>query len=92
MSRQIKTYPFTSENLKHFENEMREAGGFEELMISKNALSNDEGERVVVIQPDLDYYKEKFLVGEYENLRESYDTEAPYLFWGSMYEILVKKK
>ena len=86
-----QNYPFTQEQLKHFEKEMNEAEGFENLMIRKGAMMNDEGERLTIINPDIEAYKEKYLTGIYEPLREYYDTEPPYLFWGKMYEILAKK-
>jgi hypothetical protein len=33
-------------------------------------------------------YKEKFLTGEYEPLKEFLDTEIPYEFWSMFYETL----
>ena len=91
MSELIKTYPFSKEQLKYFENEMNKAGGFDTLMIHKNAFSHDEEETIAVIYPDIEGYKEKYLTGIYEPLREHYDTEAPFMFWGRMYEMLANK-
>ena len=91
MSKQIKTYPFSQEHLKYFEKEMNEVGGFDNLMIQKNAFAHDDGESVVVIYPDIETYKEKYLTGFYESLREHYDTEAAFLFWGRLYEMLANK-
>lgn len=90
MSKQ--NYPFTQEQLKFFEKETNEAGGFEDLMVRKGAITNDEGESLVVINPDIEGYKEKYLTGIYEPLREYYDTDTPYLFWGKMYELLANKQ
>ena len=36
-----KTYPFTIDQLKYFRTEIREAGGFDELMLKKEALKQD---------------------------------------------------
>lgn len=90
MQNQSKTYPFTEKHLLQFEKEINEAGGFEELMLKKNALRHESEKSEIMIYPAITEYKEKYLVGEYESLRPHYDTEAPYIFWGCMYEQLQK--
>lgn len=76
------TIPFKDKHLKQFEKEMDEAGGFEELMVQKRALTNESFE--IIFNPNIDAYREEFLTGVYEDLREYYDTEAPYMFWGKL--------
>lgn len=78
--------PFKEKHLKQFEKEMKEAGGFEELMQRKGALTKDEIPEVIIC-PDIEAYKEKYLTGVYEDLREYYDTEAPYMFWGQILDM-----
>jgi len=85
------TYPFTKEQLSFFKKEMNKAGDFEELMIEKKAMKLD-GTYVISVFPDIEKYKEEFLTGVYEPLREHYDTEVPYMFWGKMYEALCGRK
>jgi len=85
---QDDTFPFTREQLERFRREMDEAGDFDNLMIEKKALVHRKGTRYVAKYFNSEFYKEKYLTGVYEPLREMYDTEYPYSFWSDMYEIL----
>lgn len=82
------TYPFTREQIRLFRKEMEEAGGSEELMIKKEALKTTNGCMEIALYRDIEEYKEKYLSGVYEPLREHYDTEIPYVFWGRLYNAL----
>lgn len=79
---------FTDEQLNHFVNEIKEAGGTDVLMFQKEALKEGEESHVIALYQDIEQYKEKYLIGIYESLRPIYDTEVPYAFWGRMYEAL----
>ncbi len=85
------TYLFTDKHLEQFEKEMDEAGGFDLLMLEKQALSDDEGTVIVKIYSDKEAYRKKYLKGVYKSLRDSYDTDVPYAFWGKMFEELNKR-
>lgn len=87
----IQTQPFTNEQLTHFENELNEAGDFDELMIQKQALKRDLDMMFIVTHKDFEKYKEKYLVGVYETLRPIYNIEIPYTFWGFLYSALQKR-
>ena len=80
-------YPFTPEQLKEFEHEMKQAGDFDSLMTEKQALKRSYGNSVICSH-DIENYKEQFLTGVYESLRSEYDTEVPYVFWCRMYSAL----
>lgn len=83
------TFPFSTNQLKKFKEELDAAGGFDELMVIKNALNRKaDKEYTVQYHDDVEAYREKFLTGEYESLREFYDTEIPYSFWSTFYETL----
>lgn len=83
----FKTYPFTEEQLLCFSNELKKAGGdFDALMIEKKALELHGGSLEIVIYKDIEDYKQKFLTGVYEPLRAHYDTEAPFILWGQLFE------
>ena len=83
-----KTYPFTIDQLKYFRAELRDAGGFDELMLKKEALKQDGEFTMIVMNKDQEKYKRKHLTGIYKSLQVSYNTEVPYVFWGRMYEML----
>jgi len=80
-------FPFTEKQLKKFREELDEAGGFDELMFKKKAFGT-RGNELVAQYYDIEVYKEKFLTGEYEPLKEFLDTEIPYEFWSMFYETL----
>lgn len=84
----IKIFPFTEEHLKRFRKEMDKAGGFDELMLEKKALSKKLEMKFIPQYHNIEEYKEKFLTGEYESLRQFYDTEMPYVFWSLLNETL----
>jgi len=83
-----KTYPYTKDQLQQFKQEIKEAGGVDELMFKKEALKTVNGMRMIVTYKDIESYKEKHLVGVYESLRANFTTEVPYVFWNKLYELL----
>ncbi len=84
----FKTYPYTKNQLKYFKREIKKAGGFDELMVQKEALTRDHNMTFIKIYRDKEKYREKFLIGVYESLRANYNTEVPYVFWSRLYEML----
>ena len=86
----INTSPFTKKQLRFFRKEIEEAGSTDELMIQKQALKKQNSCREITTYKDIEEYKEKFLIGVYEPLREHYNTKVPYIFWGKLYEFLKK--
>ena len=82
-------YPFTIKQLMYFDEEIKEAGSFEKLMRQKEALRYKSGTQAIAMQ-DIEYYKDKYLVGIYKPLQEYYSTETPYTFWMNMLEMLNK--
>ena len=85
---QDKTYPYTFDQLRYFEQEIKEAGGVDELMIEKEALIRTDGTTMIATYKDMESYRQKYLVGVYESLRTNYFTEVPYVFWSRLYEML----
>jgi hypothetical protein len=85
---EIKTYPYTFDQLKFFQKEIEEAGGVDELMIKKEALKRTNDMTIISIFNDIEGYRQKYLIGVYESLRSNYNTEVPYVFWGKLYEML----
>ena len=83
-----QTYPYTFDHLRHFKKEIEEAGGTDELMFRKRALKRKNGMLTIVKYPDIERYKEKYLIGVYESLRPIYTTEVPYVFWSKLYAML----
>ena len=84
----IKTFPFTGVQLEKFRNELNKAGGFDELMFEKKALSRKMEMKFIPQCHEIEKYKEKFLTGEYEPLKPFYETDMPYVFWSLFYETL----
>lgn len=84
----IDTKPFTKPMLRYFRAELEKAGSADELMIEKEALKHCSGASVMITHKDVEAYKEKYLTGVYEPLREHYNAEIPYVFWSRMYEML----
>ncbi|MBP6977621.1 MAG: hypothetical protein KBB71_04835 [Lentimicrobiaceae bacterium] len=83
-----KTYPYTLNQLKYFQKEIKKAGGFDELMIQKEALKRDNHLTFIAIYPDKEKYRQKFLIGIYQPLQVYYQTEVPYVFWSRLNEML----
>src|SRR3990172_2023020 len=89
---QNRNIPFTIEQLVFFRKEVKDAGDFDALMIDKKALKLDGVTLVVALYENIEEYKEKYLTGVYEPLRKHFDTQAPYMFWGQMNELLPQLK
>ena len=83
---------YTSEHLSLFEKELKEAGAFNELMFRKNAFVRKNESIFIVIYDNIDEYREKFLIGEYESLRSVFKTKVPYTFWSKLYIELRRRK
>jgi hypothetical protein len=88
----IKTYPFTEKHLQRFRKELKKAGNFDELMLKKKALKRYLGMKYICLIKDIEGYKHKHLKGIYKSLHPMYDTEMPYIFWSSLYEILLESE
>ena len=88
---QIKTHPFTDEQLNHFKNEIDQAGSVDELMLQKKALIQNGESTTIAVYENIEEYKEKFLNGVYEPLQKNYSTTVPYAFWSRLYEALVRE-
>jgi hypothetical protein len=86
----LKTFPFTSKHFVKFKRELQQAKNFEELMLKKQALKQENGMTYINTYSDAEEYKRKFLTGAYATLRPMYDTEMPYIFWSDLYRLFVK--
>lgn len=82
------TFPFSETQLAKFKEELDAAGGFDELMVIKEALNRKSAAEYDVQYHDIETYKKKFLTNEYKSLQEFYDTEIPYSFWSEFYQAL----
>lgn len=71
--------------LSFFVQELKEAGGFDELMILKKALERIDERSVILTYPNAKDYREKYLTGLYRPLRPYYNTKVPYSFWSQLY-------
>ena len=88
-----ESIPFTVEQLVFFRKELMNTGGdFDALMAEKMALKLEGTSLVIMLHDDKEAYKEKYLTGVYESLREYYNTRAPYAFWGLMNDLLPQLK
>ena len=85
-----KPYFYTTDQLQHFKNEIKEAGGVDELMLKKKALKQNGESTMIATYKDIEGYREKFIIGVYEPLQPYYSTEVPYVFWSLMYDALRK--
>ena len=85
-----KPYPYTLDQLQNFQNEIKEAGGVDELMLKKKALKQNGESTMIATYKDVEGYKEKYITGIYEPLRPYYNTDVPYVFWSFMYDALRK--
>jgi len=91
MNKVINIFPFTVKQLMHFDEEIREAGGFELLMRRKEAiLVLGNTQHICHYKPE--EYKRKYLTGIYEPLQAYFTTPQPYTFWSRMYEQLERAK
>ncbi len=52
-----KTYPYTYDQLRFFRNEIKKAGGIDELMILKEALKKDGKTTLILAQENIERYK-----------------------------------
>ena len=71
--------------LSFFADELKEAGGFDELMITKKALERVDERSTILTYPNAKDYKEEYLIGKYSSLRPYYKTKVPYSFWSQLY-------
>jgi hypothetical protein len=85
-------FPFNEEQLAFFQKEINEAGSFEELMIKKGALNPIGEVRHLITNRDkeIEEYRQRFLTGVYESLRDFFDIEVPYAFWSDFYDTLMR--
>lgn len=86
---EANTFPFTKAQLRFFRRELEKAGSSDELMKQKEALKAETGTTVIAIYKNQHEYREKFLIGVYEPLREYYNTDVPYVFWSKLYDALM---
>lgn len=86
-----KRIKITKSQLACFEKELDEAGGFDELMIKKNAIEINSGKIYTFTYQNIEKYKEIHLIGEYEKLRPYFNTKVPYAFWSQLYVTLKGK-
>ena len=87
--RNVDIFPFTKNQLTHFQKEMDTAGGFHALMFQKKALEHRLDMKYITKYCDVKRYREKYLIGVYQSLQPFYDTEMPFIFWSEMYEVLL---
>jgi len=78
----IQVMPST---FKFFAKELKEAEGFDELMITKKALEKIDDRFTIISYPNAKDYKKKFLTGEYRPLRPYFNTKVPYSFWCQLF-------
>lgn len=71
--------------LSFFTKELKDAGGFDELMILKKAMERIDDRSVIINYPNVKEYREKYLTGKYRHLRPYYKTKVPYSFWSQLY-------
>jgi effector-binding domain-containing protein len=71
--------------ISFFVKELKEAGGFDELMIIKKALERIDDRYSIITYPNAKDYREKYLTGKYKLLRPYYKTKVPYSFWSQLY-------
>jgi hypothetical protein len=87
-----KTNNFSISQLKYFLKELEDVKRFNELMFRKGALIQKNGSTFIVINDNIQEYKEKYLTDEYESLRSIYKTKIPYTFWCKLYIELRNRK
>mgnify|MGYP001597942674 CR=1 FL=1 len=87
---EIKLNIFSKIHLSLFAKELREAGGFDELMIIKKALERVDGRSYILSYQNIKEYKKQYLIGKYRGLRSFFNTKVPYSFWSQLYLALRK--
>jgi hypothetical protein len=80
-----KPNTFSKIQLSLFADELKEAGGFDELMISKKALERVNGRSYILSYQNSKEYKKQYLTGKYRGLRPFFNTKVPYSFWSQLY-------
>jgi len=85
MTHNLNFKTFTSSQLSFFAKELKEAGGFDELMITKKALERIDGRSLIITYQNAKDYREKYLKGKYRSLRPYFNTKVPYSFWSQLY-------
>lgn len=84
--------PFTIEQLVYFREEVLKARDFDALMIEKKALKLSMTALVITLYPDIEDYREKYLIDIYEPLKKYFNTKTPYIFWKQMDDMLSRLK
>lgn len=85
MPKRLNLRKYTSSQINFFVKEIKEAGGFDELMISKKALEKVDERYSIITYQNTKEYKEKYLKGKYRSLRPFFNTKVPYSFWSQLY-------
>ncbi len=84
--KKVKPIKITKTQLKFFEDELKELGSFDDLMIKKKAIERDKNGKIYTFTyQDIQKYKETHLIGVYEKLRPYFNTKVPYAFWSQLY-------
>ena len=89
-NKKIEQYIFSKIQLSFFSKELKEAGGFDDLMLTKKAIERIDGRTVITTYNNIEKYKESFITGKYKSLRPVYNTKVPYSFWSQLYIALKK--
>lgn len=88
MTKPIKIYPFTEDQLRFFQKEIEEAGGIRELLVKKEALIKNDQSHIIAKYENIEGYKNKYLVGIYKPLRYLYKSKVPFVFWSKLFAVL----
>lgn len=94
MSQKInnKRIVLSQRQLNFFEKEINTAGGFDELMIQKQALESKDSSTYILTYNNINEYKKIYLTGVYKSLCPYFKTNVPYSFWSQLYILLKKNK
>jgi hypothetical protein len=76
---------FSKAQLSFFAKEIQEAGGFDELMITKKAIVRSDGRTEIFTYKNIPMYRATHLIGVYKSLRPFFNTKVPYSFWSQLY-------
>jgi len=87
----LETFPFNHYHFRKFNQELKTAGSFDALMLKKEALKREGGMKFIRLYYNKEEYKQKYLKGVYSDLRSMYDTEMPYVFWGDLHALFLKR-
>ena len=90
-SSHLTSIRITPSALSFFVKELKEAGGFDELMILKKALERIDERSIIIKYPNAKDYREKYLTGKYRSLRPFYKTKVPYSFWSQLYIVFKRE-